>query len=220
MNLRRGSVISLSVLCLTSCGVVPTQFVPNGYKYHDDTPLSTPAPTRPWMHEADRPNLDNMSENTAAWQGAIYELITPLPGMLPPATTRLALVTKTSASTADNSFNHYLREALLSYGYRIDEAPMPSNTTLVYNAAPLSNEATLKKVQAKYGKEFVTKEKAKDRYYLTLGVQGANGKMLNEQSSIAILPHEKNEYWRVPGLSYAPPQGPNAPKKPVYLTRE
>ena len=220
MNFRRGSVFSLSVLLLTSCGVLPTQYLPNGYKYQDSTPLSTPAPTRPWMHDADKPNLDNMSENTAAWQGAVYELITPLPGMLPPASTRLALVPPTSPSTADNAFSHYLREALLSYGYRLDEAPMPSNTTLVYHAAPLSNDATLKKVQAKYGKEFVTKEKAKDRYYLTLGVRGANGKIISEQSSIAILPHEKNEYWRVPGLTYVPQQGPNVPKKPVYETRD
>ena len=219
MMSRRFFAISLSVL-LTSCGGLPTQYMPNGYRYNDDTPLSSPAPSRPWMSSAEHPNLEHLGDNTAAWQGAVYELISPLPAILPAATTPLNLITTPPASPADASFDHYLRQGLLSYGYTVSPTPNPAGMTLVYNASPLSNPETLKTAQAKFGKEFIKKDNTKDQYYLTLDIQGAAGKAINSQSTIAILPYEKNEYMRWPGLSYQPTQGKPVSTPPVYETRD
>lgn len=217
MNIRRGSVLSLALL-LTSCGAIPTQYVPNGYRYNDNTPLSSPPPTRPWLDEAAKPNLDHLGDNTAAWQGAIYELISPLPAIIPPANGPVSVKAAPPASMADASFDHYLRQGLISYGYAINPVAEDTGVILEYNAEALSKPAVLKKAQAKFGKEFVSTKNLKDMYYLTLKVK-SNKMTITEQATIGVIPHEKDGYMRWPGFGYTPTQG-RAPKQPVYNTRD
>lgn len=217
---RRISVLSLAVLGLTSCGAIPTQYMPNGYRYNDDTPLSSPAPSRPWLDEADHPNLTELGDNTAAWQGAIYELINPLPALIPPISNPVTLQTTPPAYPADQAMDHYLRQGLLSYGYTINPSSANPGTVIVYNAALLSNPENLKKAQAKFGKEFVKKDNLKGMYYLTLEIKGADGKVIGNQAAIGVFPHDKSEYARWPGFSYQPVQGREYAKKPVYETRD
>ena len=211
--------LGFTALCLTSCGGIPTQWAPNGYRYETPEPLSSPPPTRPWLDEADHPNLENIGDSTAAWQGAIYELINPLPQIVLPSSGPLTLKTTPPAYPADTAMDHYLRQGLLSYGYTVNPTPDNKGTVLVYNAAPLSNPDNVKKAQAKFGKEFVKKGDMKGMYYLTLDVIGTNGKVITSQASIGVFPHDKSEYSRWPGFSYQPVQG-RADKKPVYETRD
>ncbi len=218
--IRRLSIPFLAVL-LTSCGVIPTQYMANGYRYHDDTPLSSPAPSRPWLDEAEDPSIENLADNTAAWQGAVYELINPLPSALPPSSGPVTLVTTPPAYIGDKPFDHYLRQGLISYGYRVNPAPSDAGAVLVYNATPITNKDALKKAQAKYGKDAINPKNTKGVYYLTLEIKSADGKKTTwEQSSLAVIPYDKTEYMRMPGLSYVPSQKPSAAKKPVYETRD
>ena len=218
MIFRRSSVLSLALL-LASCGVIPTQYLANGNRYQDDTPLSTPAPTRPWTDEAAHPDLNHLGDNTASWQGAVYELITPLAQIVPPTNGPVSIVAKSPASPADASLDHYLRQGLVSYGYQVNPVAKNTGIILVYHAEPLRNPEAFKKAQAKFGKEIVSKDNVKDMYYLTLGIK-AKEMLVSEQSSIGIIPYEKNEYMRMPGLSYQPVQGKAAKKRPVYETRD
>ncbi|PZP56576.1 MAG: hypothetical protein DI586_03190 [Micavibrio aeruginosavorus] len=218
--IRRLSFPLLAVL-LTSCGVIPTQYMPNGYRYNDDTPLSSPAPSRPWLDEAEDPSIENLADNTAAWQGAVYELINQLPAALPPSSGPVTLATTPPAYIGDKPFDHYLRQGLISYGYRVNPTVYDAGTIIVYNATPITNKDALKKAQAKYGKEAINPKNTKGVYYLTLEIKSADGKKtMFEQSSLAVIPHDKTEYMRMPGLSYTPSQNPPAEKKPVYEVRE
>ena len=218
---RRPLMMTLSALALTSCGAIPTQYVPNGYTYHDSTPLSSPAPTRPWLDEAAHPNLDNIGDNTAAWQGAVYELINPLPNTITAANGPITLKPAGTVTPADQALDHYLRQGLISYGYVVNPTPDMPGTVLVYDAAPLSDPEYRKMAVAKFGKEFVKKDDMKGMYYLTLDVKSPDGKKtVASQASIGVFPHEKSEYMRWPGFANQPVQGKAASRPPVYETRD
>lgn len=218
--IRRTSIFGLAILGLASCAAVPTQYMPNGYRYQNhDTPLSNPAPTRPWIKEAENTSLEKLGDNTAAWQGAVFELLSTLPSVLPPATTAIVLKPLPPSGPTDQAFDHYLRQALIGYGYTINPVEDGQSAAIGYNASPLSNASTLKAAQEKFGKDFVRKDDTENMYYLTIEVLTASGKLLTRQGSIAILPHEKDEYKRWPGLAYTPTQG-RAYDRPVYETRD
>lgn len=221
MIIRRGSVLTLAVLSLTACGAIPTQYMPNGYRYQDDTPLSSPAPSRPWLDEAANPNLEDLGDSTAAWQGAVYELIDPLPGIIPPSGMPITLKTTPPSYVAESSFDHYLRQGLISYGYNVNSDSSAPGTVIVYNAMPITNKEALKKAQAKYGKDAVSAKNTKGVYFLTLEVKSADGKTtIFEQSSLGVFPHDKAEYARWPGFGSTPVQGKQVETKPVYMTRD
>lgn len=222
MTIKTRSIISviLAGVSLTACGSLPTQWMPNGYRYHDDTPLSSPAPSRPWLKEAENPSLDHIGDNIAAWQGAVYELINPLPGIVPPSRGPISLKSVPPYYAATTAFDHYMRQGLLSYGYTVNPGPGGA-VVMTLKALPLDSDANIKIARDKLGKEFVTTaDKAKDTYYLTLDATDAKGSVLSHQSTIAILPHEKKEYMRAPGLSYQPTQGEAYKRKAVYETRD
>lgn len=210
-----------SLTCLSGCTwPFGYNFIPDGYRYNDNTPLSSPAPSSPWYKDADHPNLDAMADNTAAWQGAVYELISPLPNLVPPGQARLVLKTRPPAYTADNAFDHYLRAGLISYGYTIANSADAGGVTLVYDAAPLEREDIRKLAKDRFGQEFLPGEKMKGQYYLTLQVVGPDKKLITDQATIAVLPYEKDEYNRWPGLTTQPTQGWRLDKPAVYDTRD
>lgn len=222
MTFKTSSLITmiLAGVSLTACGSMPTQWMPNGYRYHDDTPLSSPAPSRPWLKDVENPSLNDIGDNVAAWQGAVYELINPIPAIVPPSAGAVSLKAVPPHFAATSAFDHYLRQGLLSYGYTVN--PGPGGVFVMnYKALPLDSDANLKIARNKLGKEFVTKaDQAKDTYFLTLDVTDAKGKIISQQSTIAVLPHEKKEYMRAPGLSYQPTQGEAYKRKAVYDTRD
>lgn len=73
-----------SLLVLAACDPVGTPgWMPNGYRFQDDTPLSSPAPSRPWVDEAAIHDTEKLASNTAAWQGAVFELVEKISPSLP-----------------------------------------------------------------------------------------------------------------------------------------
>lgn len=207
------------VLTLGACShePFPTNWMPNGYHYQDNTPLSSPPPTRPWVKEAARPDMNKLADNTAAWQGAVYELINPLPQTLPPQSSILTLKTRAPAYPADGAYDHFLRQGLISYGYALADAGQ-AGPVLVYDAAPLTNKDVAKLAQQKLG--ILPQGNRAGMYYLTLDVIGADGRLKSSQATLAVLPNEKGEYNRWPGFSTQPAQGWTLDKRPVYETRQ
>lgn len=141
---RFSAVVTLSVVLLSGCtsinhlpnaferAVVPmnNQSMPKGYKYQDNTPISSPAPSSPWVNSSVIHNTDNLSSNIAAWQGAVYELVAQLEPQLPKDGTPLNLYQAgnqfqkfTSPTGANNSLDHYLRQILMQHGYNLTTAP-------------------------------------------------------------------------------------------------
>lgn len=115
--------MSCSILLLSACSM---QAMPKGYKYQDDTPLSSPAPSSPWNKTIVINNTENISAQTAAWQGAVYELLEKLEPNLPKDGTPLNLSSDRYSfmkGAKDNSLDHYLRQALLQKGYNLTTIP-------------------------------------------------------------------------------------------------
>ncbi len=214
-----GMMMGLFVVTGCSYEPFPTQWMPNGYRYQDETPLSSPAPSRPWVKEAARPNLNKLADNTAAWQGAVYELINPLPGSGLSKVQPLTLRTRAPTYPADGAFDHFLRQGLISYGYQLADAGQ-AGPTVTYDSAPLSNPAIEKLAREKLGAEVIPAGDKNSIYYLTLDVVSARNRLLGSYATIAILPHEKAEYRRYPGFSNQPPQGWDVNVRPVYETRQ
>ncbi len=217
---RRVSVLGLGLaaLCLASCETVPTQWMPNGYRYQDDTPLSSPAPSRPWRKDAAHPDLEKMGDRTAAWQGAVYELISPLPQAIPATAAPITL--QAQSSVPENAeFDHYLRQALLSQGYTVNPSPDNKGAVLVYDASRIRSKESKLLVGRKFGSEFLKKGDFRNMDYLTLDILGADGKPVSRYETIAVLPDDgkKKSSWSWGGGSV---RSDSADKKAIYQTRE
>lgn len=148
--------------------VLSTQSFPKGYKYQDNTPLSSPAPSSPWVNSAVIHDTDKMSANTAAWQGAVYELVAQMEPNLPKDGTPINLISedhgyKTDANNA--TFDHYLRQSLIQRGY---------NLTTIPNAGLIISH----KVQ---------KTKTPRTYNISLTILDAKGKPVHTEAISAVL---------------------------------
>lgn len=142
MALARFYTVSLvlgSLLALSACtyvdrttdtplrnSVFSTQSMPKGYRYQDDTPLSTPAPSSPWDKSAVIADSEHIGAQNAAWQGAVFELVDKMEPNLPKDGTPLNLSSEKYAvmkGAKDNALDHYLRQALIQKGYNLTSIP-------------------------------------------------------------------------------------------------
>lgn len=151
------ALVSFAVLSLSACTSVDdmptsntrnnflaTQSMPKGYRHQDNTPLSSPQPSSPWVNSAVIHDTDKMSSSTAAWQGAVYELVSKMEPHLPKDGTPLNL-----SSTKDgilggadnNTLDHYLRQALIQSGYNLTTIP-DAGLQLSHHVAKSKTEKT------------------------------------------------------------------------------
>lgn len=149
--------------------MLSTQSIPKGYQYQDSTPLSSPQPSTPWVNNAVINDTEKMSASTAAWQGAVYELVAQMEPNLPKDGTPLNLVFDNDGFRADvnnTTFDHYLRQSLIQRGY---------NLTTVPNAGLKISHA-------------VNKTKVKRTYNISMTILDAKGKAVHTETTSAVLP--------------------------------
>jgi len=177
--------LSLSAICVASLGLlsactsvdnVPgstvrstllsTQSMGKGYRYQDNTPLSSPAPSSPWVNSAVIHDTEAMSAQNAAWQGAVFELIDKMDANLPKDGTPLNITSKLGQNANDASLDHYLRQALIQRGYNLTTVP----------------DAGLK-ISSK-----VEKSKTERTYNISMTILDTKGKVLANQTTPAVLP--------------------------------
>lgn len=106
--------------------MLSTQSMGKGYGYQDSTPLSSPAPSSPWVKSAVMSDTEKMAAGTAAWQGAVYELVSQLEASLPKDGTPLNLTSEDTGLMVDvnnATFDHYLRQSLIQRGYNLTTVP-------------------------------------------------------------------------------------------------
>lgn len=146
--------------------MLSTQSLSKGYRYQDSTPLSSPAPSTPWVRNAVISDTEKMSASTAAWQGAVYELVEQLEPTLPKDGTPLNL-TSDGAKNADNAtFDHYLRQSLIQRGYNL--------TTIPDAGLHLTHK--------------VEKAKTPRTYNISATILDAKGKAVHTETVPAVLP--------------------------------
>lgn len=143
-----------------------TQSMGKGYKYQDDTPLSSPAPTSPWVKSAVIQDTEKMAAQNAAWQGAVFELVDKMEVNLPKDGTPLNLASKASQNAQNASLDHYLRQALIQRGYNL--------TTTPDGGLPMNYK--------------VEKTKAERTYNISMSILDAKGKVTATQVVPAVLP--------------------------------
>ncbi len=154
--------------------VFSTQSVPKGYKYQDDTPLSTPAPSSPWIKYAVINDTENIGTQTAAWQGAVYELVDQMETNLPKDGTPLNLFSghySLMRGEKDNALDHYLRQVLIQKGYNLTTIP-DAGLQIAYKADAVMD----------------TKTKNTRTYNLSASILDKDGKASFTASIPAVLP--------------------------------
>ncbi len=176
-------VLSLtSLLALSACTSVDnvpndtvrstmlsTQSMGKGYRYQDSTPLSSPAPSSPWVRSAVIHDTEKMSASTAAWQGAVYELVAQIEPTLPKDGTPINLTSKGAGLTKDinnASLDHYLRQSLIQRGYNL--------TTVPDAGLPVTHQ--------------VKKSKTPRTYDISMTILDAKGKAVHTETVPAVLP--------------------------------
>lgn len=221
MRLRTVLLSCSALMALTACDPgLPTNWIPHGYKYQDDSPVTTPAPTQGWVNSSVITDTEGIAASTVAWQGAVFELTDKLSAGLPPGSGPLVLQARQPAGTAQKqALDHYLRQALIQRGYQLSTVP-GSGTLVTYDALSLENEGTRDWVVKNLGPEAVPGTNMKEVYLLRATATTPKGEPLTDQSVVAVLQGEKKEYMRWPGLGQQPTQGKALEKKPVYETRD
>ncbi len=215
---------TISLLMLAGCSSpFATSFMPTGYTYDDDTPITSPKPTQPWMDEAVITDTEALGNNIAAWQGAVFELVDKIALKLP-AGQPVALTAVAPMTNQKQALDHYLRQSLMQRGITI--VPQEAAAALItYDALPLEKGDAHKLAVERLGREAVPEAKSnmKGIYLLrTVASIAALPKpvLLADEAVIAVLPGEKTEYSRWPGFSNQPAQGKATSIVPVYDTRD
>ncbi len=213
----RVAVTSCAVLALLSgCSSFPSNWMADGYKYEDDTPISSPAPTTPWNNDAVIVNTDTIASNQASWQGAVYELAEKISGQLTPADGPIVLLARTPMTSQKQAFDHYLRQMLIQRGYAIATVPGPG-PTLVYDVLPMTNPVTREFAAQRLGPETVFKGNMEGIYLLRVT---SVAQPAVDEAVVAVLLEEQTEYGRLPGYGDRPVQGKAATVTPVYAARD
>lgn len=185
-------ILGTSLIALSACSPrETTQYMPKGYRYQDNTPLSSPAPSSPWKAERVITNPEVISSNIAAWQGAAYELIEGLQQYFPQDGTPIGFATwKKDPTAQNNALDHYLRQAMMQKG-------LPMNTkdntgyVLVYDASPLTDSSTLKLAQKITNYQVVKGASLKGLYLLNATFISPTGESLGSSAITAVLPDEQ-----------------------------
>lgn len=146
-----------------------TQSFGKGYRYQDETPLSSPAPSSPWVKAAVISDTEKMASSTAAWQGAVYELVAQMEPTLPKDGTPINLTSKGAGLTKNvnnATLDHYLRQSLIQRGYNLTTVP----------------DAGLSVTHA------VKKAKTPRTYDISMTILDAGGKPVHTETVPAVLP--------------------------------
>lgn len=149
--------------------LLSTQSFPKGYRYQDSTPLSSPAPSSPWVKAAALNNTEKMSASTASWQGAVYELVAQMEPNLPKDGTPLNLSYKDDGFRVDvnnATLDHYLRQSLIQRGYNL--------TTIPGAGLQITHE--------------VKKTTTPRTYNIRMTILGDKGKAVHSETVSAVLP--------------------------------
>lgn len=213
----------IGVLGLAACTPQgPNQWMPRGYTYQDDTPLSSPAPSSPWLKEAELKNTDRMSANNAAWQGAVYEIVDQIETILQEHENVVSISGQQPMSTHDLAFDYYIRQALIQKGYKINTFSDQNTPEIIIHAIPLTNEQALQeatnytvfksKKNMDLNELYLLSSKIYDHgqsqsKIIKTGTSIKPPKLIGTTRIVASLPYEKNEYMRLPGSSTVPVLG-------------
>ncbi len=149
--------------------MLSTQSMGKGYGYQDGTPLSSPAPSSPWVKSAVITDTEKMATSTAAWQGAVYELVSQLEPILPKDGTPLNLTSDEfglMVNVDNTTLDHYLRQSLIQHGYNL--------TTIPDAGLHLTHKVEAAKIPRTYN--------------ISVAILGAKGKPVHTETVLAVLP--------------------------------
>lgn len=222
MIFRIASGITLTVsllaplLTLSACAPQgPNQWVPRGYSHQDNTPISSPAPSSPWLEEAEITDTEKLATSTAAWQGAVFEMIDGLSAALPSDGSPINVETMAPVTNQDLALDHYTRQALMQKNMTLTTTK-GIGMTMMLNAEPLTKPEVLKQAKKMEGFEYIGTANVKGAYLLCARLMSADGTELGKSHTIGIFPNEKSEYMRLPGYSTLPTAGITSSPTPIY----
>ncbi|HOO50438.1 MAG TPA: hypothetical protein PLK94_04020 [Alphaproteobacteria bacterium] len=211
-----GLLVSASLTTLSACTPqISNQWVPKGYSYQDSSQITSPIPSSPWIEEAEIKDTNKLADNTAAWQGAVFELVDGLSTVLPTDGTAINIITTAPVTNQDLALDHYVRQALIQKNITLTTTA-DMGSILNIDSQPLTNQAALDKAKSLDTFTYVEDMDLKGFYLLTASLKDGSGLVVGESASVGVLPHEKAEYSRLPGFSIAPVTGISKEPTPIY----
>ncbi len=210
-------VLSTSLLALAACTPQgPNQWMPKGYTYQDSTPISSPAPTSPWLDEAVIKDTENLAASTASWQGAVFELVDGLQAVLPVDGSPINVKDVPPVINQDLALDHYVRQAMIQKNLTLTTTD-GIGLNLLIDSQPLTNADALAQAKTTPNFDYVDGMKLDGIYLLTAKLTDATGTVLGQSKTVGVFPHEKAEYARLPGSSFAPVSGLTTEPTPIYM---
>ncbi|MDD3019396.1 MAG: hypothetical protein PHX61_00285 [Alphaproteobacteria bacterium] len=216
-RISKSLILSTSLLALAACTPQgPNQWMPKGYTHQDSTPISSPAPSSPWLDEAVIKDTESLASNTASWQGAVFELIDGLQPVLPVDGSPINVRIVPPVINQDLALDHYVRQAMIQKNLTLTTTD-GLGLNLLIDSQPLTSPDALAQARTTPNFDYVEDMKLNGIYLLTAKLTDASGSVLGESKTVGVFPHEKAEYFRLPGSSIAPVTGLTNKPTPIYM---
>ena len=215
--MRNFSIFSFLFLAgfLAGCNSTGPNWMANGYKYQDDTPISSPARTSGWFlaAEAEAPAIRYDFDATA--EGVAEDILATLDAQILSTETPVFVAPKQRIDSLNAMFDHNLRKGLRAKGYRLANTPVGA-AQILYHLSPggayrdhmLQNPATeIEALGLKDTRDFL----------FSVTVTDTAGTVLAEETRLQPLPKDDIAFLYKPYIDFSRPGDKyNRGRKPLW----
>lgn len=184
-----------SCLAFTACEIPSANYFPDGYYWHDDTPISSPPQTADWYERAyeEAPKSIRYAL-TATLHGMAKDMVSAFSEQSGPYGTPIYLTPRYDIDVVNGAYDEALRSAFRDFGYTLSNTSEGS-TQIVYHASTSQKAsdhrfANPQSLTTSLGIIGNTKD-----YLFSLVQIGADGTTVLEEARLQPLPNEDTASW-------------------------
>ncbi|MAQ71510.1 MAG: hypothetical protein CL565_04870 [Alphaproteobacteria bacterium] len=202
-----------AVIILGACSHQSPNWLPDGYYWNDDTPLSSPPKTAPWFQEAYDESAESIRRDLSA---TLYGLSADMVSTLTSRTSidrPVYLYPKSETTALTTVYDDALRTNLRESGFSLANGPVGA-VSMAYYASPISGYRS-----HNLNKNLTTMQSLgitpRDEGYLfSVSLEDSNGGIIAEEARVQPLPKKDIEHWDSNYHQYERP-GPVV-ERPIY----
>lgn len=196
MKLKITLPLLASCLAFTACHEIPSaNYLPDGYYWHDETPISSPPKTAGWYERAyeEAPNSVRYAL-TATLRGMAKDMVASFSEQSRLYGVPIYLTPRYGMDVVNGAYDEALRTAFRDFGYVLSNTSEGS-IQIVYHASKASkvNEHNFKRARTTSTSLGITNET--EDYLFSLMQLGGDGKVVLEEARLQPLPLEDTEHW-------------------------
>lgn len=215
MRHSRFLLLPVCALMLSACDVPGFNWVPDGYYWNDDTPLSSPPQTYDWYDRSYDEAGESLRVNLEATvRGIAADMVDVFSRRNPPNGRPVYLYPKAKVNELNNIFDSALRKQLRARGYLLANAPKGS-AKMAYYASPAEDVELHDLEYPATSLKEVGYVEGRPAYLFSMTQRDDAGDVQIQEIRIQpFLPKEDTKGWNPPYHDYERP-GPMR-RKPSY----